>query len=226
MDELYKSVLSYSLFEGVDSDLIKDVFESEEVYASEFKDKELIFYTGSNRKYLAVLLSGAAYVYTLHAGQKVILNHIKAPAIIGVASLFGNSSGYVTDIISSGKCKIIFIPETACMKLLKSSNEFAVNYIKFLSDKIRFLNKKISSYTAPDVESKVAEYIVENELKNSTNMSKLAMSLNVSRASLYRIISKFEELGYIKRIGRKIEIIDIDSLNKLIFKSSDNKRLI
>jgi len=89
-----------------------------------------------------------------------------------------------------------------------------------LSDKIRFLNRKIAFFTSGSTEKKLAGYILSLPIENNTvkldmNMSKLASSLDIGRASLYRAFESLEENCFITRENNLIKITSPEEFKKI-----------
>lgn len=167
---------------------------------------------------LHVVLSGSVRVYRVEGGKKVLLNTIKEKEVFGAAQLFCDS-----DVLSSVKavcsCTCLHIPKTAVSALLKSDPEFTVNYVTFLSDRIRFLNKKIASLTAGNGEKTLAEYLISQSdgqtVRLNQNMSSLASSLGISRPTLYRAFISLQDQGIIEKNGKDVKIISIKKLKNI-----------
>lgn len=68
--------------------------------------------------------------------------------MFGAAALFGKDSGYVSTVISKTASDVLFVSESKVKELITSDSQVALAYISFLSDRIRFLNRKISAFTA------------------------------------------------------------------------------
>ena len=94
------------------------------------------------------------------------------------------------------------------------------NYLAFLNNKIIYLNKKISSYTAGNNENKLLYFLSENEVDGKvsidTSISDIAIMLDMGRASLYRALEKLEGENIIKRNGKYIVILDREKIKKNI----------
>jgi CRP-like cAMP-binding protein len=106
--------------------------------------------------------------------------------------------------------------------LFDVSSVFAVNYIKFLSDRVAFLNRRIDSFTAPDAEKSLARFICLNATSESEyqhevgvkNYSEVAQRLNIGRASLYRAFEALEDEGLISKDGKTLKIRNFELLQK------------
>jgi len=103
---------------------------------------------------------------------------------------------------------------------LRHDSRFTVNYIAFLSDRIKFLNKKIAAFTAGDGEKTLADYLLslpENDgaVRLPSNMSRLSQYLNISRPTLYRAFSSLSERGIIEKNGAAVKIISVEKLKQI-----------
>ena len=89
---------------------------------------------------------------------------------------------------------------------------FAKAYATLLSEKIHFLNKKLSAFSEGGVCEKLSRWIISTaagrkEFMLPCAVSKLALMLGISRVSVYRAFDALEERGYIKKDGKKIVIL-------------------
>ena len=86
------------------------------------------------------------------------------------------------------------------------------NYVRFLSDRIRFLNRRVSTLTAGDTDGKLWRYLMAHKDEEgvvilSGGMSELADRLDMGRSSLYRCLDALIAAGRICREGKKITIL-------------------
>ena len=103
-----------------------------------------------------------------------------------------------------------------CEALLRDNPDFSMAYIRFLSDRIRFLNKRLAELSAPAVEQRLAKYLSECDGRVSPNMVALASSLGIGRASLYRMLDDFIRRGLIRKENHDILILDPDGIKAWI----------
>ena len=86
-----------------------------------------------------------------------------------------------------------------------------MNYIAYLSDRIRFLNKKLDAFTTKSTEERLYEFLLsqansDGNINLSFGMAELARRLNVGRTSIYRDISSLESKGLLSRDGHNFKI--------------------
>ena len=168
---------------------------------------------------LFIILEGSATVTGRSKTNTVILNTLKKGRVFGMASLFGQRCD-TTTVVAKENCLYAVITRECVEELMKNDIGFTKNYVCFLSDKIRFLNKKISFFTSGSAERKLAAYILSLPTENNTvklemSMSRLASSLDIGRASLYRALDSLEENCFIIRQNNIITIPSYDEFKKI-----------
>lgn len=167
---------------------------------------------------IAVLNKGEAAVLSDSSDKAVPLRSIGQGGVFGAASLYSGECRYETVVRALSDCEVLLLPTDAVKDLLSAHYILAENYIRFLSDRICFLNRKLTAFTADSAEAKLAVYLSElDDGKGATftlpiSLSDLADTLGIGRASLYRALAKFEEDDVIVHSGKKIRILDREAL--------------
>lgn len=198
MDALNKSFLFCNISEDKAEELLR------ESCRRSFSAGEVL----DSNKSICLIVAGKAAVFK----GKSFLRYLEKGDLFGVATLFSEESD-ISRVVAKTKTEAVFISEVQIAKLIKASNDFSMKYIAFLSDRIRYLNKKIDYYVSSDTASTLLKFI--NDLPDGKdgvkvidmNMQSLARSLNIGRASLYRAFDKLEAEGIIKKEKNKIKII-------------------
>lgn len=154
-------------------------------------------------------------------------------------------NGAVTEIVAASNSEIWFIDGETVRQMIRENPDFAESYIAYLSRKVRFLNRRIADFTAADAEMKTGRYLeqlcrgicadshgavsVSNQRERDLNedggndfvpsfkinMSRLARTLDIGRASLYRALDSLESAGIIRRSEGRVEIIDCEALKRM-----------
>ena len=136
----------------------------------------------------------------------------------GAAALFGGNENYVSKITAKTDLKVLFITENELELIFEKYPKTAINYITFLSEKVRFLNKKLNVISCSGTENTVFKYLTSiadknGEINNFKNMSLVSKTLGISRASLYRALSDLEKSGYIIKENNNIKVIYHEKTN-------------
>jgi len=203
------------LFHGISSESILSLLASPKTATQTFKAGDLIYSPESTEKLLGVFLSGNAAAYSVDSQNGVLLRSFAKNDMFGLATLFGSRNRYVSIITAKNACRVIFFSAEDIRPLLDEPT-FSMNYIRCLSDKICYLNTKISCFTAGSPERKLAYFLCLQSPANSFSLSisanALSEMLNIGRASLYRAFDKFTEDGFIKKEGKTITLIDRNAM--------------
>ncbi len=183
------------LFEGMSAELVESIFSATTL--SHLKKGEQLYKAGN----LCFLLSGKAKVYAQNSS--VVMRNMESGDFFGAASLFckQQTDGTVT---AAADCIIAYLPEKEVAHLIESCPTFSRNYIAFLSDRIRFMNGKIYSFTDSDALQRVFKALCSYSDKNGKvnlpfSMAELANRLNIGRSSLYRAIDSLIASNKIKK---------------------------
>lgn len=223
MDSIYLNLVkTLFLFRDVSEELLIEMLSDSNAETADFAAGQVIYDESNYRKSLGVLLSGKAEVQTVSAGRLTILNRLEPPRLFGAAGLFQESGGYVTRILALAPSKILFIPQDLLTDFMRRDFKLMENYLKFLSQRIRFLNRKINSFTQPCAEGKLARYLLDiaaeqdsASIRFPVSIISVAKVLNLGRASLYRALTALAEYGYISREGKNIRLLDAEGLKSL-----------
>lgn len=162
---------------------------------------------------LYIILSGTAAVYTKDENRDFMLRTVSKGDTLGVANLFVEEP-FVSRVIALNNMKLMTVSEDAVSQLIKCDGGVAMKYILFLSDRIRFLNRRIAILSAGSAERRLAAWLDAScprdadSLVVQISMSALADALGLGRASLYRAFDELSDKGYIKR--KKNQVIFID----------------
>lgn len=203
------------LFRGTGETAVRRVLSDERCQIVEYKKGSIIYDIKSYRRDLGFILSGYVEVQKpAPDGGSFIMTELRPESVFGAAALFGGGERYVTRLIASKDCRVVFFPKELLLDAMRDDFNLAENYMEFLSGRIRFLNDKINGILFTDTESVLARWLLDNaEEENGafrvdlkTSYSRLAEILNMGRASLYRSLCELERRGIIKRDGKRITI--------------------
>lgn len=171
-------------------------------------DKGAVIYSSEHAKRaLALVLEGSIRV--LHG--RVVMNELHAGDVFGAAALFGENNPYPTTVLAHTRCRVLFLPQATVSTWMAAVPRVGENYIRFLSDRIRFLNRRLATLTAGHTDGKLWRYLLAHRDENgvvklSGGISELARALNMGRSSLYRGLDALTADGKIERRGKEILI--------------------
>ncbi len=209
-------LLSTKLFSGVDEKKLLSALEDGSFRAVEYDADEAICSPSDTERKMVIFLSGKAEIYSADEGRSLLLRTVGVGCTVGVANLFSKED-FVSRVIAAKKCSVLEISAENYGKILERDSRAMYNFVAFLSQKIRYLNKKIVCLTAGSAERRLA-YFLDSSLSESCDcdnspaeitvqMNSLCEMLNLGRASLYRAADKLCEEGFIRRDGKKIIVL-------------------
>lgn len=214
----YASILSKTfLFQNINLEDYREQLKLAAVVP--FAKGQVIYDRFDFEKKMGILLSGRVIVESGQEG-KVILNVLGAGQAFGVAGLFSQQEAYVSRIIAKEETKVLFLDETVLKELFLADFTIVLNYIAFLSDRIRFLNERIEALTGQTAQQKLAAYLYRRSLTSDHpekltipfTITDMAQALDVGRASIYRAFMALEKEGIIRRSSKEVEICDQNRL--------------
>ena len=211
----------HKIFNGVNEDILNTFLNDSRIDRRLFEKGEVIFAPTSFSHSIGIITKGNAVIRRTHSvSDSVILRRIGEGEIFGVSALFSEKTKFISEIIADNDCSAIFFSEDMIRELISKDTNFAINYIAMLSNKIDYLNKLISGYSAQSANAKLAHFLLQNADNDTVSieysMTLLSERIGIGRASLYRAIEEFEEAKIITRKGKNICISDIEKLKMYI----------
>ncbi len=194
-------IASSRIFSGCNQELLQKTVDSECEIIS-YSASQTICEPYSLMRKIGIILSGNALALSADSDRHVLLRSFSSGDVFGVSGVFSKDQRFVSRICAKNACKVAFISAEGLARLLENDRVVLYNYIDFLSDRIRFLNKKIRFFTSGSAERRLALYLDsfnEERVELEESMSAIADMLDIGRASLYRAFDKLTEDGFILR---------------------------
>lgn len=194
------------LFDGLAEEDLNTVMSSLPC-AIHFNKGEYIFTHTQFSQSLGIILSGEARVNVpSEQNEGAVMKRLQEGDIFGAAALFDHDR-YVTDITAQKACTVQFIPQTLLLEIFENHPVTAINYIKALTSRIRFLNDRVGSLSGKDTLTKVRDYFAANADKDGIvvipkGMKELSKTLSIGRSSLYRAVEALENDGILIKNGQ------------------------
>lgn len=175
-----------------------------------FKKDEIIYSAENFENAIGFILKGSAFALCDN-NSAVHIKTFESGSCFGAAAVFGGDR-YVSTVIAKSDIEVLFITEEQLKKMFFEYPLTSLNYINFLSEKVRFLNKKLSLLSCGSAEDTVLKYLSssadsEGYAQIPKSMTLLSKMLGLGRASLYRSLDTLESQGIIIRENNKIKVI-------------------
>lgn len=163
------------------------------------------------RRCAAIVASGRIDVFSAsRGGEATQLSSLGAGEIFGLSNIFCEG-GLETHLVCRTSGSVLLIPKEEIAEQLLQNPQLAERYMTFLNKKISFLLHRIELLTAGTARVKVSDFLLQNVESDSTvtlgcSKERLAKSLCISRAALFRELSALSREGIISVSGGKITI--------------------
>ncbi len=210
-------VSSVFLFRNVDEVVVERLVTDQRCYVEKYEKGQIIFDETNFVRCLGIILSGEVQVEKGTAdGRGLKMSRSGPGGCFGAAAMFHERPRFLTVITALKPTEVVYLPQDLISWIMQRHPAITENYISYLSDRIWFLNTKISALTAGTAEQKLAVYLMEQG-GAECSMTDLSQTLNIGRASLYRAMEDLEERGLIRKGNKNLEVIDMEGLRQLTF---------
>lgn len=204
-----------------DAEMLKIVNKSRH---KNFKKGEAIYRADDPLEYLYIVHQGSVKIYQLfESGKEQLLRILEPGEFMGELALFTekNLDNYAEAMENTEICTI---HRDDMQALMKAYPTIAVKILEQFSNRLDKTEKLLGDLSTKDVETRMANYLLELAVRNNTAeimlpMSKkdLASHLGTSQETISRRLSNFQSKGWIEQKGqRHIKIINQDALSAIV----------
>ena len=167
-----------------------------------------VIYGGKDfERCLGLFISGSATVSKpSENGKELAISRLGPGMIFGAAAIFNDEQAFTNLITAQENCRVLMMEEAWLHRVMQMYFPVAEAYIRYLSDRILFLNGRIASLAAGTTDQIVTHFLLQNGPKITISMTELASRLNIGRASLYRVMDRMEDEGILERSGKTIVV--------------------
>ena len=214
-------VMKTELFRGSPRSVLMRILAVSDCTVGEYSKNDIVFSKTSFTRSLGIVLGGKLRVIKENADKRpIVMSTLQSGSLFGAAALFNSQGEYVTQITAIEHSRILFLPQRLLKRMIEREPEIAENYIRYLSERILFLNRKIYFLTAGTAEQRLASFLLDNLSEGEYSempmpMHRLADALNMSRASLYRAFDLLIESGAVSKQGKLVCISNAEILNQV-----------
>lgn len=195
------------------------------LFVKDFKRRDEISELQEKTYCIGVIGSGEADVYALSRHEEVCTGGVNV-STQHEGSIFGICNVYCptpmpTKLICKVKCRVAFMSKTDFRKLLGRDEKLLERYLTLCNKKIMYLAYKIELMGMSGCSSKLAFYLLHNAVDGrvalEVSKEQFAKFLNVSRASLFRTLTEFQDKKLIEDRGGEILILDMEGLMQCVY---------
>ena len=214
-------VLKTELFRGSPPGVLTRILAVSDCTAAAYEKNDVVYDKTNFSRSLGIVLEGRLRVTKENADNRsIVMSTLQRGAMFGAAALFNSEPEYATKITAIEHSRVLFLPQRLIKRMIEREPEIAENYIRYLSERILFLNRKIYFLTAGTAEQRLAGFLLDNLAVGEFSempmtMHRLADALNMSRASLYRAFDELTASGAVSKQGKLVCINNVELLKNL-----------
>lgn len=215
-------VLKTELFRGSPPSVLTRILAVSDCTAADYEKNDVVYDKTNFSRSLGIVLDGRLRVTKENADMRpIVMSTLQRGALFGAAALFNSEPEYATKITAIERSRVLFLPQRLIKRMIEREPDIAENYIRYLSERILFLNRKIYFLTAGTAEQRLAGFLLDNLAVGEYSempmpMHRLADALNMSRASLYRAFDELTESGAVSKQGKLVCINNAELLKNLL----------
>ncbi len=215
MDSISKKYGDYKYFsflEEKDLDKLKDIS-----IKKTYKKDEILFYKGDESKYLYLLVSGIAKLYTHDfKDNEVVIHNLIGPALIAEIMNY-EEMDFLANWAVETDAEVILIDYKKFKEEFLQKPEISMFFIKSLTKKIKFLQNFIDYNVSLNSMEKIAKFLYENEeLLKTLKQVKIAQILNITPETFSRQLAKLKKENIIENEKGYIKILDYKKIQNFI----------
>lgn len=209
------------LFRGSPPSVLTRILAVSDCTAAEYEKNEVVYDKTNFYRSLGIVLEGRLRVTKENADKRpIVMSTLQRGAMFGAAALFNSEPEYATKITAIERSRVLFLPQRLIKRMIEREPDIAENYIRYLSERILFLNRKIYFLTAGTAEQRLAGFLLDNLAVGEFSempmtMHRLADALNMSRASLYRAFDELTASGAVSKQGKLVCINNAELFKNL-----------
>lgn len=215
-------VLKTELFRGSPPSVLTRILAVSDCTAADYEKNDVVYDKTNFSRSLGIVLDGRLRVTKENADKRpIVMSTLQRGALFGAAALFNSEPEYATKVTAIERSRVLFLPQRLIKRMIEREPDIAENYIRYLSERILFLNRKIYFLTAGTAEQRLAGFLLDNLAVGEYSempmpMHRLADALNMSRASLYRAFDELTESGAVSKQGKLVCINNAELLKNLL----------
>ena len=215
-------VLKTELFRGSPPSVLTRILAVSDCTAADYEKNDVVYDKTNFSRSLGIVLEGRLRVTKENADKRpIVMSTLQRGALFGAAALFNSEPEYATKITAIERSRVLFLTQRLIKRMIEREPDIAENYIRYLSERILFLNRKIYFLTAGTAEQRLAGFLMDNLAVGEYSempmpMHRLADALNMSRASLYRAFDELTESGAVSKQGKLVCINNAELLKNLL----------
>lgn len=154
--------------------------------------EQILFNEGEQCESVGIVVEGEIEIVSYsYGGKEIVFNHLYPGRVFGNNLIFSSNPIYKGSVIAKKPAKVALIYKKTLISLLKSNDDFLLEYLQYQSDMGKELNSKIKLLSLDNAEERFFYYLhSQNGMITYSSITKLALTLSLQRETLSRLLSR------------------------------------
>jgi CRP-like cAMP-binding protein len=191
-----------------------------------YKKGDILYKEGDKPSGLLCLSKGKVKIYKEGiGGREQIVRMAKPVGFIGYRAIFAEEN-YIASAMAIDDCSVCILDKNTLFNLIKSNPSFSMIVIKSLATELGFSNNRTLTLTQKHIRGRLAEsllFLIDTygfdddglTIKVFLPREDLANLSNMTTSNAIRTLSTFANEKVIELDGRKIKVLDLQSLKHI-----------
>ena len=221
MGKILKIISGIPLFSSLSEDQLKAIQRI--AIDKQFVKGESLITEGDKGSGFFIIISGQVKIYKVSAEGKEQILHIYGPGQpFGEVPVFAGQR-FPANAMALSKMRVLFLPRKAFFKLIEDNPTLALKMLAVMSAKLREFTIQIENLSLKEIPARLATYLIylseeqgnHNFVDLTISKGQLASLLGTIPETLSRIFAKLTSQNLIRVEGRKIHLLDHQTLEDL-----------
>ncbi|WP_217588149.1 Crp/Fnr family transcriptional regulator [Lentibacillus saliphilus] len=202
-----------------------------------FKKNHILFFENDTNDNVYIIKSGLAKVCRYFEDKEIVLGIATTGEILGEMEILSFHSDQISSVEAMTDLHTWRISKQDFSKIIDQYPSVLKHMYSVLTERVRSLNRLIRYLSFLDVRTKVANLLIDfyyniGEQEGDTysinlklNQTLLANMLGVTRESVSKTLSEFQDEGLIDMHHKTYQILDLEGLKALCVETEDNPEL-
>ena len=222
LKNLFPKLRNCELFQHLSQDDMIRLFRGLKISITRIPKGKLFAQRGKVLESLMVLVEGELSADILNVeGQVLKVENLKAPNLVASGILFAEQNFLPVQLTAMMDSTMLMLPRSELLIIAGRDTRILEKLLTDSGNRIHFLAEKIRFMQMGTIEKKLCSYLIEQQNLQQKDLINLPYSVQtlselfgISRPSLSRSLGSLVDEGLIKREGKKIRVLDINSLSQ------------
>ncbi|MGI6731749.1 MAG: Crp/Fnr family transcriptional regulator [Anaerovoracaceae bacterium] len=219
MKKYHKTLLSTTLFHGIDENDLEGMLACLNVMVRHYRKNDIILMAGSKATSVGVMVEGTAQITREDAeGNRAILSELVKGDIFAEAYAAAARDDIPITVIATSDCSIVWVPFSKVVVQCSFSCQFhqqlIQNMMKIIAEKSIAMNEKMRILSCKTTKEKLLTYLHDysekmgkTKFKIPFSRNELADFLSVDRSAMSRELGKLRDEGYLNFNRNEFELL-------------------